>query len=59
MKNRRVVKGNFTTVPTGADLLGEYYTNAVTAQVGPIEEPSPVQEENIVVSRNFMQENEK
>jgi len=30
MKSKRVIKGNNTIIPSGAEIFGEYATNAVT-----------------------------
>ena len=59
MKNRRILKGNFTTVPTDSDLLGEYYTNAVISQAGSIEETAQIKNEKVIASREFSNENKK
>jgi hypothetical protein len=60
MKNKRVVKGNFTTVPTGADLLSTYETNAVTEKFRPGEGDLPLSSyDSVVASREFMMENKK
>ena len=59
MKSKRIVKGNFTTIPTGSDLLGEYYTNAVISSTGSIEESAQIKNEKVIASREFANENQK
>lgn len=60
MKSKRIVKGNFTTIPTGADVIGDYQTLAVTEtqRRGPGNIPLS-SAECVVEAREFMEENKK
>ena len=62
MKNKRIVKGNFTTLPTGADVISVYETYPVTEK----KELSPFSAklkapsiESVIEARAFSQENQK
>lgn len=62
MNHKRIIKGNFTTVPTGSALLSAYETYAVTEK----KEPSPFSSklkspslESAIEARIFSEENQK
>jgi hypothetical protein len=60
MEHKRVVKGNNTTVPTGAELLSAFETYAVTERHKSGRGNAPLNSAECVVdSREFMIENKK
>lgn len=60
MKAKRVTKGNFSTLPTGSEVLGAYMTNAVTEDKRHGKGNAPIPSiESVVEAREFMQENKK
>ncbi len=61
MKNRRVIRGNFTTLPTGSDVLSANLTNAVTENEHPLKPGKTVfsSPECVREARFFSEENEK
>ena len=61
IKNRRIVHGNFTTLPTGADVLSQNVTNAVTESAVSLQSgKTPVSSAECVrEARIFCQENQK
>ncbi|MEA5134924.1 MAG: hypothetical protein VB035_02150 [Candidatus Fimivivens sp.] len=60
MEHKRVVKGNNTTVPTGAELLSAFETYAVTEKHKSGRGNTPLNSAECVVdSREFMIENKK
>lgn len=60
MEHKRVVKGNNTTVPTGAELLSAFETYAVTEKHKSGKGNAPLNSAECVVdSREFMIENKK
>ena len=60
MEHKRVVKGNNTTVPTGAELLSAFETYAVTEKHKSGRGNAPLNSAECVVdSRDFMIENKK
>lgn len=60
VNNKRVVKGNYTTVPTGSDLLSPYQTYAVTEKFRSGEGDIPLNSyDSVVAGREFMIDNKK
>ena len=56
MENKRVIKGNNTTIPTGAEILGEYATNAVTDRSRRGKGGRPVSNEQSVIESRLWNE---
>ena len=60
MEHKRIVKGNNTTIPTGAEYLSVYKTNAVTEKKYSGKGNVPLSSSECVTdSRDFMIENKK
>lgn len=60
MEHKRIIKGNNTVVPTGAELLSSYETNAVTEKKKSGKGNIPLSSaECVAASRDFMIENKK
>ena len=60
MQHRRIVRGNFTTLPSGADVLSIGATNAVTERKDPLTKskvPHPTRE-SVGEARRFSMEHE-
>ena len=56
MKNKRVIKGNNTIIPTGAEILGEYATNAVTDRSYRGKGNVPISNEQCVIEARLFSE---
>jgi len=55
MKHKRIVRGNFTTLPSGSDVLSVGATNAVTERRAPYSKskvPHPTQQ-SVEEARDF------
>lgn len=60
MEHKRIIKGNNTTVPTGAELISAFTTNAVTEKSKAGKGDAPLNSaECVAASREFMIENKK
>lgn len=60
MERTRIIKGNNTIVPTGAEVISEYRTYAVTERTDEKKGGQPVSDLRCVIeSREYMIENKK
>ena len=60
MEHKRILRGNNTTIPTGAEVLSTNITYAVTDKSKTGKGNIPLSsEECVAASREFMMENEK
>jgi len=59
MVNKRVTKGNNTVIPSGAEVIGEYATNAVTDRSGRDKGGRPISNERCVIEARIFNEEHK
>lgn len=60
MERTRIIKGNNTTIPKGAEVMSEYRTYAVTERAAEEKGGQPISDLRCVIeSREYMIENKK